>query len=64
MTFCNFPYFQVFERLSDDDKAKVQPVVGELSEPSFAIKNAFLEQLVNEVSDNPLQLAKHFQELI
>lgn len=50
MTFCNFLYFQVFERLSDDDKAKVQPVVGELSEPNFAIKDAFLEQLISEVN--------------
>lgn len=45
---CNF--FQVFEKLSDDDKAKVHPVVGELSEPNFALKEALVEKLLDEVN--------------
>jgi alcohol-forming fatty acyl-CoA reductase len=41
---------QVFEKLSDEDKAKVQPVVGELSEPNFAIEDGLLEKLLDEVN--------------
>jgi thioester reductase-like protein len=41
---------QIFERLTDDDKAKVHAVVGELSEPNFAIKQPLLEQLLDEVT--------------
>lgn len=42
--------FQVFDNLSETAKSKVQPVVGELSEPNFAIKEDFLETLLHEVN--------------
>jgi len=41
---------QVFDKLDDADKAKVRPVVGELSEPNFAINDELLQQLRNEVN--------------
>jgi alcohol-forming fatty acyl-CoA reductase len=43
-------HFQVFNNLTDDDKAKVRPIVGELSEPDFAIKTETYKTLINEVN--------------
>lgn len=41
---------QVFEKLSDEVKAKVFPVVGELSQPKFGLKQEFYDQLIDEVN--------------
>lgn len=41
---------QVFEKLSDEIKAKVLPVVGELSKPKFGLKQEFYDKLIDEVN--------------
>lgn len=41
---------QIFEHLSDDDKSKVVPVIGELSENNFGLNDDVLEKLTNEVN--------------
>lgn len=43
-------HFQVFEKLSDEVKAKVLPVVGELSEANFGLDQEFYEKLIDEVN--------------
>lgn len=41
---------QIFEHLSDDDKSKVVPVIGGLSENNFGLSKNELEKLTNEVN--------------